>query len=96
MSLQKAHHDNEPSLINEADHDSNASMSDDASNSWARVGSEQQVQLPQHQLPSHAYRPPMGEELRDIKDAADLYKLSSFKFQVCCRASRLESSIILC
>ena len=96
MSLQKAHHDDEPSLVNEADHDSNAFASDDASDSWAGVGSEQQVQLPQHQPPSHACRPPTGEELRDIKDAADLYKSSSFKFQVRHHVSRLESSVILC
>ena len=96
MSLQKAHHDDEPSLVNEADHDSNAFASDDASDSWAGVGSEQQVQPSQHHPPSHAYRPPTGEELRDIKDAADLYRSSSFKFQVHCRVSRLEPSVILC
>lgn len=27
-------------------------------------------------------KPPTGEELRDIKDAADLYRSSSFKLQV--------------
>ena len=95
MSLQKAHHDDEPSLVNEADYDSegasNTSASDDASDSWAGVGSEQRVQPFQHHLPSHAYRPPTGEELRDIKDAT----CSPFKFQVRRRVSRLGPSVIL-
>ena len=37
---------------------------------------------PQENNPIHVKAPPKGEELRDIKDATDLFRSTSFKLQV--------------
>lgn len=56
---------------------------DEEEGEWGGIGAA--PSLPQESLGGGSgkrNKPPTGEELRDIKDAADLFKSNSFKLQV--------------
>lgn len=66
----------------------------DEEGEWGGIGVT--PSLPQENLKGGSgkrNKPPTGEELRDIKDAADLFKSNSFKLQVIVLCFRYISSV---
>ncbi|KAF8154805.1 Nrap protein [Crassisporium funariophilum] len=57
---------------------------DDKSEEWGGIGGEQAAAPSKegNRTGTKPKKPPTGEELRDIKDATDLFKSSSFKLQI--------------
>jgi U3 small nucleolar RNA-associated protein 22 len=53
--------------------------SQDEEEEWGGVNEEMDVDTHEHGKPK---RPPTGEELREMKDASELFQSSSFKLQV--------------
>ena len=65
--------------------DSDTSLDEEEEGSWGGLDGTDDgkaVEIPNDRHGTTSKKPPTGEELRTIKDAADLYMSSSFKLQV--------------
>lgn len=70
------------------------SGSDDDESDASSDGHVEPVEPVEESSTVHVKAPPKGEELRDIKDATDLFRSTSFKLQVS-RSHRIHYSAVL-
>ncbi|CCM06300.1 uncharacterized protein FIBRA_08551 [Fibroporia radiculosa] len=74
----------EDGVANEEDEyaESEGSVQDGIMEEWSGISEQGKNMEAAGHSGTHTHKPPRGEELRDIKDAADLYRSTSFKLQI--------------